>query len=342
MLRSQRIEVAPAVGVSRRLRAVVASLLATFVFTIPFDDLVSIPGLGTITRLVGLVTMPLALLALIDGDRVRFRAPTLFLLVSATFILWNVASYFWSVHPERTLTSAFTAVQLFIFVWLVSEFCRSAEALARLMQAFVLGNYVAVAVAVYLFLEGTGVARDTGRDPNEFATVLAWGIPVALWLVARVRGGPFRILNIAYPVFAVLGLVLAASRGGLLTALVGLFAVPFLIADMGVVRRLIFVVLVTGGVVLTFYGAPRLFPQLQTNLERLEDVGVELTEGTMTGRTVIWQEGVRIFQSSPLVGVGLSAARPLYVERFGGERTAHNTFLQVATETGAIGVLLFS
>ena len=341
MLRKQRMDVAPGVGVGPRLRAVVAFLLAVFVFTLPIEELVSLPGLGSVTRLVGLVTMPIALLALVEGGRVRFRVPTLFLLASAMFVLWNVVSYFWSIEPSRTLGPAVTVVQLLIFVWLVSEFCRSAGALAKLMQAFVLGNYASLAVAMFLLFQATGAARDTGRDPNEFATVLAWGIPVAAWLVARGQGGLFRVINIAYPVFVVLGIVLSASRGGLLVAVVALLAIPFSIAGMGVVRRVVLGVLLTAAVVLAFTGAPRLFPQLQENLERLGNVGVELTEGTLTGRTLIWREGVRIFQSSPLVGVGLGAARPLYVDAIGREVVAHNTFLQIATETGAIGVLLF-
>ena len=314
MVPSQRIDVAGSVGVSLRLRDVVAHLLAVFVFTLPLEELVLLPGLGSIPRLVGLVMMPLALLALVEGGRVRFRVPTLFLLASAMYVVWNVLSYFWSIDPSRTLGPAITSVQLLIFVWLVSEFCRSAGALARLMQAFVLGNYAAFAVAMFLLFQATGGARDTGRDPNEFATVLALGIPVAAWLVARGRGGPFRVINLAYPVFVVLGLVLSASRGGLLAALVAFLAIPFMIAGMGFVRRFVLTVLLTAAVLLAFSGAPRLFPQLQANLERLGDVGVELTEGTLTGRTLIWREGVRIFQSSPLVGVGLGAASSLYAE----------------------------
>jgi len=342
MLRNERIDAAVAVGADPRLRAVVVYLLALFVFTLPIEELVFLPGLGSLTRLVGLVTMPLALLALVEGGRVRFRVPTFFLLASAVFVLWNVLSYFWSVDPSRTLGPAITSVQLLIFVWLVSEFCRSAGTLAMLMQAFVLGNYASLAVAMFLLFQATGAARATGRDPNEFATVLALGIPIAAWLVARGGGGVFRVLNIAYPVFVVLGIVLSASRGGLLVAVVALLAIPFMIAGMGVVRRLVLGVLLTAAVALAFSAVPRLFPQLHANVDRLGNVGVELTEGTLTGRTLIWREGVRIFQSSPLVGVGLGAASPLYAETMlGRERVAHNTFLQIATETGGVGVVLF-
>ena len=342
MLRSQRTDLARAVDMSSSLRFVAVWLVAIFVFTIPTEELVTIPGLGSITRIVGLLTMPVALLALIDRGRLRFRVPTLFLLASATFVLWNVVSVFWSRGPATTLSTGMTFVQLLVFVWLVSEFCRGPAALARLMQAFVLGNYAALGIALVLLFQTTGVARETGRDPNEFATVLAWGIPLAAWLVARGRRGALYFVNLAYPAFAVFGLVLSASRGGLLVALVALLAIPFMIAGLGIVKRLALVVIVSAGVVVTFDVAPQLFPQLQANLDRLAGTSEELTEGTLTGRTLIWAESLRIIQSSPIAGVGAGAARQLYAETLlGRQRVAHNAFLQIATETGLIGVLLF-
>lgn len=342
MVRSARLDAAAGVAERPSLRTAVTWLLALFVFTLPVEDLVTLPGIGSVTRLVGLAMVPVALLALIEGGRVRVRLPSLFLLPSAAFVLWTVASYFWSVAPERTLGPIITTVQLLIFVWLVWEFARSAGALATLMQAFVLGNYGALGFAMFLLFQETTMARDTGRDPNEFATVLAWGIPIAAWLVARGSGGLLRAVNLAYPVLVVVGIVLSASRGGLLAALIALLAIPFLIAGMGVVRRLVILLVLSAAVTAAFVWVPAQFPQLYANLDRLGDVGTELTEGTLTGRTIIWREGMRIFMSSPITGVGAGAASGLYVQTFlGRERVAHNTFLQIATETGAVGVLLF-
>ena len=328
--------------VSSSLRFVVAWLVAVFVFTIPLEELVTIPGLGSITRIVGLATIPLALVALIDRGRVRVRMPTLFLLASAAFVAWNVVSVFWSRSPGTSLGIGITFVQLFVFVWLVSEFCRGPEPLARLMQAFVLGNYAALGIAMFLLFQTTGFARETGRDPNEFATVLAWGIPLAAWLVARQRRGLLYLLNLVYPVFAVFGLVLSASRGGLLVALVALLAIPFMITGLGIVKRLALVGIVSVGVVVTVDVAPQLFPHLQGNIDRLGETSEELTDGTLTGRTLIWAESIKIIQSSPIVGVGAGAARKLYAETLlGRERVAHNVFLQIATDTGLMGLLLF-
>lgn len=342
MLRSQRTDLAPAEGAGVSLRVVVAWLVAVLVFTVPIEELFMIPGIGTSTRLVGLVTMPLALLALLDRGHVRIRVPTLFLLASAAFVMWNIGSFFWSRFPSSTLSVGSTFVQLFALVWLVTEFCRGHAALDRLMQAFVLGNYAALSIAVVLLLQGTGVARDTGRDPNEFATVMAWAIPMAAWLVARRRSGPLYLVNLAYPVFALLGLFMSASRGGLLVALVAFLAVPFMILGLSLVKRAALVVFLSGAFVVAFGVVPQAFPELQSNIERLGTTGEELAEGTLTGRTVIWGEAVNIIRSSPVVGVGAGAARPLYAETFlGMQRVAHNVFLQIATETGLVGVLLF-
>lgn len=324
------------------LPAVVGWLVALFVFTVPTDDFITIPGLGSTSRIVGLVTLPLALVALVDRGRVRFRSPSLFLIAAAAFALWNVVSVYWSRAPSATLSIAITLAQLLVFVWLVSEFCRGPAALARLMQAFVLGNYLALGIAMLLLFQDAYVARATGRDPNEFATVLAWGIPMAAWLVARGGKGVLHYLNIAYPALAVFGLVLSASRGGLLVALVGLAAIPFMVAGLGVAKRIALMAILSVGVVATFSLAPQAFPQLQANLDRLGETSEELTEGTLTGRTLIWAETIRIIRSSPVVGVGAGGARQLYAETsLGRQRVAHNVFLQVASETGLVGLLLY-
>jgi O-antigen ligase len=89
-----------------------------------------------------------------------------------------------------------------------------------------------------------------------------------------------------------------------------------------------------------------------TSWERLSTIPEEFSQGTFTGRTVIWTAAWELFRGHPILGVGANALR-LTVSRILTEaiRTdesgipqvpaAHNTFLSVLVEQGVIGFALF-
>lgn len=74
-------------------------------------------------------------------------------------------------------------------------------------------------------------------------------------------------------------------------------------------------------------------------------------DSTLTGRTYLWQQGREAAAASPFVGVGYQAywvqgfseAERLWEEFYIGTRSGfhfHNTFIEAAVETGAIGLFL--
>ncbi|MEP7453572.1 O-antigen ligase [Phyllobacterium sp. SB3] len=72
---------------------------------------------------------------------------------------------------------------------------------------------------------------------------------------------------------------------------------------------------------------------------------------TLTGRTYLWQEGLRAFQTSPLLGIGYQAywvqgfseAERLWDEFYIANRSGfhfHNTYIEVLVELGYVGLVL--
>jgi len=87
-----------------------------------------------------------------------------------------------------------------------------------------------------------------------------------------------------------------------------------------------------------------------TSWDRLSTMPSEFTQGTLTGRTVIWKAGWELFRTHPLLGVGANAFRttvsrvlalPLNMDVLALTPVAHNTFLSVLAEGGVIGFTLF-
>jgi O-antigen ligase len=78
----------------------------------------------------------------------------------------------------------------------------------------------------------------------------------------------------------------------------------------------------------------------QSSWTRIFQFGSELSEGTLTHRTVIWAAGLGVFRDHPLLGVGAGAYGPTILRVVDVPHVAHNTFLSVLVELCVIGALL--
>ena len=172
------------------------------------------------------------------------------------------------------------------------------------------------------------VAREYGRlcgpgifhDPNDFCAVLVIGVMACLYWVGERRLGPARFAWLA-PV-GVLGYAvsLTHSRGGFLALAAALTA-------LGVARwgwkKAAFAGLVLGPALLAaLAGRATTF-----DLDNPDDTG--------QSRIRIWSDGLVLLRNSPVFGIGQGR----FVDEVG--ITAHNTYLEVYTQTGLVGGSLF-
>lgn len=322
-----------------------------FIASIPSENGVAIAGLGSLSRLLGVTAFALTLLAAFHKDGLRLRAPSLFIVCAAAFGTWLLASYYWSEFPAVTLSYVFTMFQLLVLAWLVHETARSEAEMASLMQAFVMGAYLLIGVTVVRVLGSSEMGfRELGAfNPNGFAIVASLAIPMAWFLQARDgradgasrRPLALRLLNSLYPVAALVAVVLAASRGGLLVMLTCLLVIPLTLHHLTWWRRLMLAVALAGVTTALALLAPSVFPNVQASVERLTGVTDELAGGTLTGRTTIWSQGLELFERSPVVGSGAGTFADLHRLATGEYRAAHNAFLSVAVGSGATGLLLY-
>jgi O-antigen ligase len=77
--------------------------------------------------------------------------------------------------------------------------------------------------------------------------------------------------------------------------------------------------------------------------QRLATVTSELTRGTLHNRTMIWKAGLKVLRRHPVLGIGAGAYPEAVRPQLGtpgvpgAQYVAHNTFLSVLVECGAIG-----
>ncbi|MGB2900717.1 MAG: O-antigen ligase family protein [Candidatus Acidiferrum sp.] len=315
------------------------------VFAMPWEDAITISDFGTSVRLIGMVTVGLGVLAVIERGKVRRPAPGH--IVMALFVLLAALSYLWSLYPEGTLVQAFSYIQLFAMVWLIWELAPRVREQMRLMQAYVLGTFVSGIDTLYSFLshQESVYQRYAGArlDANDLGLIMALSIPMSYYLLIENQGWMAWIYRVQL-ILAGTTILLTASRGATLATLVALAIVPLTQARLTGRQRI--AVLLT--VSLLVYGALLFVPS--SSWERLSTLPSEFTQGTLTGRTIIWKAGWEIFRVHPFLGIGANAFRPI-VSRVLAEPIrlderdpappAHNTFLSVLVEQGVIGFVLF-
>ncbi|MCZ7573212.1 MAG: O-antigen ligase family protein [Ardenticatenaceae bacterium] len=323
------------------MRTIVLRLSLVFIFFVPWEGVIELPGMGTATKLIGFAVAACWLATVVITN--RFRKPRPFHVIVYLFVLWNAVSVLWSTDPDRTVVHLRTWAQLLGLVIIVWELYTTRAALLAGLQAFILGEYVAISKAIYNFFSGNVFYTHYQRfspseqsNPDGFGIIVALGIPVAWYLAssksATKMSGLLKFVNYAYIPAAFVGLALSGTRTALIAAIPGMaFGLASLSRPRPAVRLAIFLLLTSTILIL--------LPHVRTlrSFQRLGTTYAELTEGDLNNRTNNWREGLASFAEHPLIGVGSNMYRS--VNSLG--KLAHNSFLSVLVELGLIGFALF-
>jgi O-antigen ligase len=303
-----------------------------------FQETAYLPRIGSLSRIVGFALLPLVLLDVLNrGGKVRPLG--LFHLVTAGFVWWAGMSLFWSLDPEETWEKLWTYAQLAVLTWMIWELAPTQERQRSLLWAYVLGAYVSTIDTLAQFLRGT--LEDsirfaaTGFNPNDLGFTLVLAMPMA-WYLALARRGKFATwVNLLYLPLGMTAVLLTASRGAFIPALVSLLIIPWTLPAhswpmKGAISGLILAsVLVLQDVIPAY------------SWERLAAASTEIETGEFSDRSQIWQAGLHVFEEHPIVGVGAGAFGAAVEPILGAPRAPHQTFLSVLVGQGIIGLLLF-
>ena len=316
-------------------------LSLAFIFVVPWEGVIEFPGLGTAAKIIGLATGASWVAAVVVTN--QFRKPRPFHIMVCLFVLWNALSLFWSADPSRTLAQVRTWVQVLGMVLILWDLYDTRAAVLAGLQAFVLGEYVAIASAVANYLAGNAFYTQYQRfspaaqsGPDGFGFIVVLGIPVAWYLASSMRAtrmnSLLRLVNYAYIPAAFVGLALSGTRTAMVASLVGL---AFGLSSLTRVR------LATRIPIFLFLAAAILFllPHVQglRSFQRLGTTYSEISEGDLNNRTNNWREGLATVPDHPIVGVGSNMYRTVNSR----EKLAHNSFLSVLVELGLVGLTLF-
>ncbi len=321
--------------------------LIFFVFSLPLQDVIQLPGGPTlsVSRIVALVLIAGAMGATLSRGVMRLRLPAVTIALTVLFALWAVASNLWNVwNPLLGIVTSLTYLQLAVMSILIWQLCRTTSDHMTLLQVFVLGSSILTGQIVYEFLTNPFVANSQsslqrytsfGGNPNGLAAIMALSLPIAWFLANFWSRGLLRWLNFAYLPAGILGVILTASRGGFVTAVVGLLIIPMTFPYLKRGSRIgVAVFVVLAGTLLYSLIPPG-------NFARLSQTSDEISSGNVSNRSQIWAAGLRLYPESPIVGTGTGSFATAVLPILGYSMPAHNAWLLVLVEMGIIGFVLY-
>lgn len=349
------------------------SIIPLYALSVPMGDAVSLPvplppPFDTLSSFFG--AMALASCAAHFLLYPEARVPSLPIVAWLALLAWAFASTFWALQAPDSLSTLAVATPLILLMLVVSVVPWRKSDLNLLRVSIVLSGII---VGLYaLFLLGSGqelpthgegtrfsvVSNPGETDPNLLAASLL--LPFALSLgLALGRPSSYRYARSSRALGTVgsflcpLVILLTGSRGGLISAAVLLVTCAYFYARIPELRQMVMrmIYIIALLLVLAVYAyqiAEFVSPGMGEKIATFPPVQ-RITLPQSSGRVQIWATGYLACTEYCDFGAGIgnfSAAYQLFYP-YSGEsgnigltRPAHNTYLQLIVETGAIGLTL--
>jgi O-antigen ligase len=318
------------------------------VLTIPFENALTLPGVGSLSRLVGLIAIAAGICSVAAGGRIR--RPAAFHLGAIAFALWAALTLFWTVDAAASATRAWTYLQVVAVALLIWQLAPDEPRQQQLMGAYVCGAYVSVVWMIVNAITGADAFAVTGKagyeyaqryviigtDPNDLGLSLALAVPLAWYLSTTTTSRAVRNACQLYAPAALAAIALTASRGSLIALAVALLIIPFTIKRLSGRR----IAAIAAATAVAVYATFILIPPAV--LARLATIGDEISSGSFSSRGDIWATGLDAFTHHPFLGHGTGAfAEAVFGASNGSvDQVAHNALLSVLVEHGLVGLLV--
>ena len=292
-------------------------------------------GAATLIKYLGLVCVFYAIVHL----SVRRSSPRYLNTIQArlflVYLLFTFVSY-WLMGPEFSLRSSpflsFLSMAFLFFVVL-----SIVDTLPHLRWTLLAA--VASLGWASLFVVRAWMRHPTWRpggatgDANYFALDACLVLPLAFLFAWRSRVFWERAFALGCFVITLTATILGASRGGLLAIAVS--SLWFIWHSPRRIRNFIIMIIILLPPLLLLPSSP---------LRRF----IHPQYGDMAGekdRPIAWRAGIRMVEHHPLMGIGLGQFKPQMLNYadpgVGFSSIAHNTYLEVAAETGLPNFLVF-
>ena len=317
--------------------------LFAFAAMIPIESVLVIGDLGTVSKFAGI------LFAVVYGVP-RLGRLTLGAMpaVAWAYVAWALVSMGWAIDSSTSWSELSTLLQLFIIAVLIADVVAHRPTVVRqLLWIYSVSAAVTGLIGIEAFVTsadvtGGRVAALQNQDPAQFAALL---LPALVFSFYEVLNRRRVLLGVLVALMSLAGIVVSGTRGAWLSValVILLFILPRLrlaqlVAAVGVLGLLVIVTLQLPGV---------------------SDLVAQRADTALSsggaGRTDIWSVAVKIYEESPVLGVGYANFPVAYTNDLVRAtdvgtysinnpqgRGPHNIVIGTVAELGPFGLLLLA
>lgn len=312
-----------------------------FVLAIPAENIILVSGIGTISRLMGIISLALwALLTVFQRLPVR-RFHTAAFSFTLLFMGYGLVTTLWATYPNLSLQRTVTNIQLLSFIFLMRQFVVTDKIFRQILTCYCIGATITSLSIFKSYFDNidhlAAYIRLTAQNfnPNEAAMYIVISILLLAHLNQTHRSMLRRIIGLGVIGLQTVAVLMTASRGAAIGMAFVYFTFSWYLFRAKIVTRILLIVFGFLFIQVVLSVVP------STSWERLSELQ-NLAESNLGARREIWSVSLEIFLDHPVFGVGVDSFRYKLGEYTGIQLVAHNTFVSVLVEQGIIGFTLFA
>lgn len=297
-----------------------------------------------------LVSFLIALFAAILGHGkigVRVEAYYIFIVL---FALYSLVSALWAIRSSDAITKGMTVLQIFLCAFMMYLYYKREENVHALVTAVMWAGYLIALYTIGTYGIDYVMGAITGKRMTDlYNNVNTLGMSVAISCVLQVnelmnKRGKWSALLMIPSILVVLA---SQSRKALLMVLIGILLLYVIKAlqNGGNVNKLLKSLLFLAVLIGVIFLLLRL-PIFSVAKERIETMFAALLEGnsedgSTVERMAMIRLGWQIFQTHPLLGIGIGNTHIMTAQYLYKDTYLHSNFMELLAGGGIIGFCLY-
>lgn len=258
-------------------------------------------------------------------------------------IIVLVMSVPFSYYPGASLNDLFIYCPVILFVFLFNKLVNTISQMRNMLFVYCIGiGMYGIAILINGSIAEGRISFGTMFDPNDLAFYVLSFICLNFIFTTANNKTYIRTISTINIITGLLIIIKTGSRGGLIALLT---VIAYLLFTKSYVLRTTFI---TKCAVLIVAILSLQFIDINERYKTILDVQDDYNSKGEEGRIAIWKSGMKQMLTHPFTGVGFNR----FPEGIGRDRdirgldsakwqTAHNSLIQIGTETGVLGFILF-
>ncbi|WP_347353485.1 O-antigen ligase family protein, partial [Acetoanaerobium noterae] len=267
-------------------------------------------------------------------------------LVLFVFLFWSSFSIIWSVYPIRTVIES---VQLSVYLLAYVLLTRlSDENVEKILNSVLIIAFLVSILGLieYIFITGARI-QSTFTNPNPFGIFIGMFFLTTLSIGIRIKSKSLDFFSILF----LTTLFLSGSRASMGAVSVSIFLIYFGLTKenlkKGIIKTIIVILIALTTTQILMYVSIYTRENIFINKSVLESITrrSSFVTSSLKGRLEFWRVAFELFKNKPITGYGLGTYFSAYYTEYGMNqwyaRFTHNHYLQIASELGIVGILVF-